>query len=151
MTTLHCPPEGVLLYSVKGDRGGGGWPGRTSALPVSRVGGVPGGYSRLPGPPQEGSSMYSILGTNSGGPNAPHPVRARSVTWTKRSSGNSVCPLCLKDFMYPSAMVLHMRTHTGEKPFTCPYPQCDYRSTRKGNLKRHASTHGEVFAASIEF
>ncbi|XP_069995926.1 zinc finger and SCAN domain-containing protein 10-like [Penaeus vannamei] len=144
-----CPYPSCHYNSVM--RGnGGGWPGRTSALPVSRVGGVPGGYSRLPGPPQEGSSMYSILGTNSGGPNAPHPVRARSVTWTKRSSGNSVCPLCLKDFMYPSAMVLHMRTHTGEKPFTCPYPQCDYRSTRKGNLKRHASTHGEVFAASID-
>ena len=73
------------------------------------------------------------------------------ATWgSKRSQTTAICSVCFKDFMYPSALTLHMRTHTGEKPFTCPHPQCDYRSTKKGNLKRHASTHGEAFLATLE-
>ncbi|KAK3854814.1 hypothetical protein Pcinc_038723 [Petrolisthes cinctipes] len=75
---------------------------------------------------------------------------SHNVTWTKRSVTSAVCAVCFKDFMYPSALTLHMRSHTGEKPFTCPHPQCDYRSTKKGNLKRHAFTHGEAFLATLE-
>ncbi|KAK7054576.1 hypothetical protein SK128_011936, partial [Halocaridina rubra] len=131
---------------------GDGWYRRMSTLPVSpRI--TVGGYPNLPGN-LEGTTRYIP-------PPPPHPPPnalgrgmsgshlTASLPWTKKS-GSSLCPICLKDFLYPSAMALHMRTHTGEKPFSCTFPHCDYKSTRKGNLKRHAITHGEAFAASFE-
>ncbi|XP_045599314.1 broad-complex core protein isoforms 1/2/3/4/5 isoform X5 [Procambarus clarkii] len=180
------PPEGFSgdLPAGQQPQGGGGWSGRTSALPVSQAR-LSEGFSTLPGNSEGCSGMYSVLPGTTAGPGASNIMGATCITWSKRSStdegssgaysaltgisvgsdasdprpaakwikrstANAVCSVCFKDFMYPSALVLHMRSHTGEKPFTCPHPQCDYRSTKKGNLKRHASTHGEAFVAVLE-
>ncbi|KAK8375527.1 hypothetical protein O3P69_008387 [Scylla paramamosain] len=45
------------------------------------------------------------------------------------------CVYCEKLFIYPAKLASHLRTHTGEKPFACPY--CPYRATQQGNLNRH--------------
>ncbi|XP_050686845.1 transcription factor GAGA-like isoform X2 [Eriocheir sinensis] len=45
------------------------------------------------------------------------------------------CAYCEKMFIYPAKLASHLRTHTGEKPFACPY--CPYRATQQGNLNRH--------------
>ncbi|XP_045118814.1 longitudinals lacking protein, isoforms H/M/V-like isoform X8 [Portunus trituberculatus] len=45
------------------------------------------------------------------------------------------CPMCPKGFRSKLDMERHLRTHTGEKPFKCPY--CTHRSATKGNLKAH--------------
>lgn len=34
-----------------------------------------------------------------------------------------------------------MRIHTGQKPYSCTFPGCDYRSCRSGDLQTHATTH----------
>ena len=48
---------------------------------------------------------------------------------------NYKCEECSELFQTQQILDNHMRTHTGEKPFTCPH--CDYRTAEKGNLDRH--------------
>uniref|UniRef100_W5M8Q5 Zinc finger protein 516 n=1 Tax=Lepisosteus oculatus TaxID=7918 RepID=W5M8Q5_LEPOC len=49
------------------------------------------------------------------------------------------CNICGKSFPFQSSLSQHMRKHTGDKPYKCPY--CDHRASQKGNLKIHIRTH----------
>lgn len=46
-----------------------------------------------------------------------------------------VCSFCLKGFASKPEMSIHEKTHTGEKDYLCPH--CDYRGKRKYNLQMH--------------
>ena len=49
------------------------------------------------------------------------------------------CCYCVKVFDRPAKLTEHRRVHTREKPYSCDI--CEYRSTLKGNLKRHYLIH----------
>lgn len=53
----------------------------------------------------------------------------------------SDCPRNGRPFKAKYKLVNHIRVHTGEKPFPCPYPTCGKVFARSENLKIHKRTH----------
>lgn len=54
------------------------------------------------------------------------------------TSGHT-CGVCGRSFPLLSSLSQHMRRHTREKPYKCPY--CDHRTAQKGSLKAHIRSH----------
>lgn len=66
----------------------------------------------------------------------PSPLKPTSTSPGSGDAANDqkhFCHLCQKNFSSTSSLQIHMRTHTGERPFVCNV--CQKAFTTKGNLK----------------
>ncbi|KAK8784720.1 zinc finger protein 367-like [Amblyomma americanum] len=58
------------------------------------------------------------------------------------SSPSSIkCKVCNRVFPREKSLQAHMRTHTGEKPYTCDFPGCSRAFAQSGQLKTHQRLH----------
>ncbi|ORY03360.1 hypothetical protein K493DRAFT_170401, partial [Basidiobolus meristosporus CBS 931.73] len=51
------------------------------------------------------------------------------------------CLICQKSFSRPSSLTTHIYSHTGEKPFRCPFDGCGRQFSVLSNLRRHTKIH----------
>ncbi|KAK7053570.1 hypothetical protein R3P38DRAFT_3170911 [Favolaschia claudopus] len=54
-----------------------------------------------------------------------------------------ICPTCGKRFLRPSSLRIHVNTHTGAQPYSCPYPGCGRAFNVNSNMRRHYRSHTE--------
>ena len=59
-----------------------------------------------------------------------------SESWDK-----TVCPKCGKKYSTVTHMKVHFRSHTGEKPYICPYTGCAKEFTVGYSLRAHIRVH----------
>lgn len=118
----------------------------TSLHPLSLSLGLPPRYLH------EKSSTSSLFGHSNGigFPTPPLPTTTHSQDLQPSSSLGSasssgrpqhVCRFCGKVLSSDSSLQIHLRSHTGERPYQCPV--CLSRFTTRGNLKAHFLRHRE--------
>lgn len=94
-----------------------------------------------PPPATENGGALDLTSTNPGRPVIKEEAPF-SLLFLNRERGkfkSTVCNICGKPFACKSALEIHYRSHTKERPFVCTV--CNRGCSTMGNLKQHLLTH----------
>ncbi|XP_053675077.1 dendritic arbor reduction protein 1 [Anopheles nili] len=138
---LHpLPPMPSSLPTTSVSSGSSGTTG-TNGPPVSSRSG---GSSRGPSSKRQGSA-HSINSVLSSVGVVKHIVgrynRRNNPELEKRRIHHCDFIGCTKVYTKSSHLKAHQRIHTGEKPYTCQWPECEWRFARSDELTRHYRKH----------
>lgn len=112
-----------------------------------RLGAGPVGPVGLAVGPAVGPAGRLGVGTGTGTGTGPSAGAARGMSMRAARGGRKQCRVCFKQFPSEASMLIHRRTHTGEKPYVCPC--CRKGFNVKSNLLRHLRTlHDRVVSPS---
>ncbi|XP_054422916.1 B-cell lymphoma/leukemia 11B isoform X3 [Pteronotus mesoamericanus] len=106
------------------------------------------GNSSTPPPVSPGRSnpMHRLLNPFQPSPKSPFlstpplpPMAPGGTPPPQPPAKSKSCEFCGKTFKFQSNLIVHRRSHTGEKPYKCQL--CDHACSQASKLKRHMKTH----------
>ncbi|XP_066244452.1 B-cell lymphoma/leukemia 11B isoform X2 [Saccopteryx leptura] len=106
------------------------------------------GNSSTPPPVSPGRSnpMHRLLNPFQPSPKSPFlstpplpPMPPGGTPPPQPPAKSKSCEFCGKTFKFQSNLIVHRRSHTGEKPYKCQL--CDHACSQASKLKRHMKTH----------
>lgn len=71
------------------------------------------------------------------------PIEEREVV------NKHLCSYCGRSFSNSSNLTVHIRRHTGERPFSCEF--CDAKFPRSSDLQCHRRTHTGEKTCELDF
>ncbi|XP_043930537.1 B-cell lymphoma/leukemia 11B isoform X2 [Protopterus annectens] len=130
---MRLPPLGLESQSMDFSRRLRELAGNNSATPP-------------PVSPNRTNPMHRLLNPFQPSPKSPFistpplpPMPPNSTTPPQPQTKTKSCEFCGKTFKFQSNLIVHRRSHTGEKPYKCQL--CDHACSQASKLKRHMKTH----------